>query len=131
MLSILETDRVLRLARGGWLRPWLGPALRGMTGGRLKAKVCRFPVAEREAHWQYCKGCPHMAGCAYGEVMEPDPPPETSARRLDAVRPVVVAARFPSSRQCFRWPPIPSAGPTRPSAGMIRRATAKASAKAS
>jgi hypothetical protein len=97
MLSVLETFRVLRLSRGGQLRPWLGPALRGMTGSRLKANVCRFSVAEREARWKYCKGCPHMAGCAYGEVMEPDPPAgaHVAGGWADGARPIVVAARFP------------------------------------
>src|SRR3989442_696145 len=97
MLNVLETYRVLRLARGGWLRPWLGPALRGITGSRLKAKVCRFPAFERETHWLYCKGCPHMIGCPYGEVMEPDPPPGTHVAGgwADTTRPIVIAAQFP------------------------------------
>src|SRR5580704_6724988 len=73
-LSILETYRVLRIARGGRLVPWLGPALRGLAGGRLRARVCRQPVGEQFGKWEHCRGCPLMSGCAYGETLEPDPP---------------------------------------------------------
>jgi len=35
-LEVLETNRVLRLTRGGRLLPWLGPALRGLTARQFK-----------------------------------------------------------------------------------------------
>lgn len=93
-LSILETRRVLRIARGGRLQRWLGPALRGLAGGRLKARVCRHPVADQIARgrWERCEGCPLMRGCAYGETIEAAPPTGTM---MDALRPVVIAPAYP------------------------------------
>lgn len=96
-LDVLETHRVLRIARGGRLQFWLGPALRGLAGGRLRAAVCRQPVADQLTRWRQCAGCPHMAGCPYGETVEPDPP---AGVRLpggweNAARPLVVAPYFP------------------------------------
>lgn len=96
-LSLLVTQRVLRIARGGRLQPWLGPALRGLAGGRLRARVCMHPVAEQLGRWARCAGCPEMRGCAYGETFEPDPP---EGVRLpggweNAARPLVIAAAYP------------------------------------
>ena len=96
-MSILETHRRIRLARGGRLLPWLGPALRGLAGERLRARVCQLPVAEQIARWQYCTGCPHMRGCAYGQTYEPDPPAglHLAAGWENTARPIVIAPRFP------------------------------------
>src|SRR5436309_12778631 len=98
MLTVLETQRVLRLTRPGRLLPWLGPALRGLVGMRLKEDVCRQPAAERQTTWRYCKGCPRMGGCAYGETVEPDPPPGSEVFRgqEDGLRPLVIAPHFPA-----------------------------------
>lgn len=96
-LPVLETVRLVRLARGGRLRPWLGPALRGLAGGRLRAAACVLPVAEQLTTHRYCRGCPHMAGCPYGETVEPDPPAgvELPAGWEGAARPLAVAPAFP------------------------------------
>jgi hypothetical protein len=96
-LVVLETERTVRLARGGRLLPWLGPALRGLTGGRLRARACRLSVAEQISRWKNCAGCPHMHGCAYGEVYEPDPPAglHLLAGWENAARPLVVSPAFP------------------------------------
>jgi hypothetical protein len=96
-LIVLETERTIRLARGGRLLPWLGPALRGLAGGRLRARACRYPVAEQISHWQHCAGCPHLSGCAYGEVYEPDPPAGVHLPPgwENTARPLVVSPAFP------------------------------------
>ena len=89
-LRVLETHRVLAIARDGRLQPWLGPALRGLAGGRLKARVCRQPVLDQVTRWIRCAGCPLRTGCAYGETVEggsPDTP--------DPTRPLVVAPAYP------------------------------------
>jgi hypothetical protein len=88
-LPVLETHRVLRIARGGRLRQWLGPALRGLAGGRLKARTCRQPVHEQVTRWVRCTGCPLRAGCAYGETVE------GGADAPDPTRPLVVAPAYP------------------------------------
>jgi hypothetical protein len=88
-LDVLETHRVLRVARGGRLVPWLGPALRGLAGGRLKARACRHPVLDQVTRWRHCTGCPLRAGCAYGETVE------GGGDGPDATRPVVVAPAYP------------------------------------
>ncbi|MBV9123672.1 MAG: hypothetical protein JO112_09975, partial [Planctomycetes bacterium] len=97
-LSVLETERLLRLIRPGRLLPWLGPALRGLASRRLKADVCRYPPEVQEGERRYCKGCPQLTGCPHGETFEPDPP--AGARVLhgqeDAVRPLVIAPAFPA-----------------------------------
>jgi hypothetical protein len=97
-LSILETNRVLRIARGGRLIPWLGPALRGLAGGRLRARVCRQPVGEQFGKWERCRGCPLMPGCAYGETVEPDPPMgiHLASGWESTSRPLVVAPSYPA-----------------------------------
>ncbi len=92
-LTVLEARRVLRVARGGRLQPWLGPALRGLAGGRLRARACRPPVADQLCRWARCAGCPLMAGCAYGETLEPDPP----AARPDDLIPLTVTFVGPAA----------------------------------
>jgi hypothetical protein len=101
MLPILQTTRTLMLTRPGRLQRWLGPALRGLVAGRFKARVCRQPLPERDTHWVYCQGCPLMAGCPYGETVEPDPPADAEVFRgqEDAARPVVIAPAFPVPEQ--------------------------------
>lgn len=96
-LLVRETWRTLRIARSGKLLPWLGPALRGLTGGRLRARACRFPVAEQLTRWKNCTGCPLMHGCAYGETYEPDPPPglHLAAGWENGARPILIAPAFP------------------------------------
>ncbi|MCS6863761.1 MAG: hypothetical protein RMJ56_17170 [Gemmataceae bacterium] len=89
-LKILETQRTLVIARGGRLQPWLGPALRGLAGGRLKAQVCRQPVRLQLTQWRYCHGCPLRRGCAYGETIEGG-----DAAKADPARPIVIAPLYP------------------------------------
>lgn len=89
-IPVLETHRVLQLARPGRLQPWLGPALRGLTGGRLKARACRHSVTLQLQLWKYCRGCPLRPGCAYGETIEGGDP-----EAADATRPVVIAPDYP------------------------------------
>lgn len=97
MLTVLSTQRTIRLARHGRLLPWLGPAFRGLTGGRLKAQVCGHSVADQLAQWVHCRGCPIMAGCQYGETFEPDPPAaiHLAMGKEDPARPIVFAPQFP------------------------------------
>lgn len=97
-LVVRESFGTVRLARGGKLLPWLGPAVRGLTGGRLRAHVCRWPVAEVLATWERCTGCPHMSGCQYGETYEPDPPAGVTLAPgwENAARPIVIAPAFPA-----------------------------------
>jgi len=96
-LVILETTRLLRFARHGRLLPWLGPALRGLAGGRLRASACVLPVIEQIGARKYCAGCLHMAGCSYGETYEPDPAPglHLAMGWENTARPLVVAPAFP------------------------------------
>lgn len=95
-LDVWETFRVLRVARGGRLVPWLGPALRGLAGGRLRARACVLPVADQLGRWARCAGCPHMTACAYGSTFEPDPPPvRLPAGWADVARPLVIAPTYP------------------------------------
>lgn len=101
MLRVLECGRVVRLATGGHLQPWLGPAVRGLVAGRWRAKACRFPVAEWVRRWPYCAGCPHNADCSYGRTVEPDPPPHAhvATGHDDIPRPLVLHAAFPLDEQ--------------------------------
>ncbi len=46
-LRVLLSERILRIARPGRLQPWLGPAIRGLTGGRLRAMSAGFPCANK------------------------------------------------------------------------------------
>lgn len=89
-VEVLETQRVLVIARGGRLQPWLGPALRGLAGGRLKAEVCRHPVQLQLSQWRYCRGCPLRSGCAYGETIEGG-----HTEKADPARPIVIAPVYP------------------------------------
>jgi hypothetical protein len=97
MLQVLFSTRMIRLARRGRIQPWLGPAFRGLTGGRLKAITCRQTVADQLASWSYCQGCPLQDGCAYGETFEPDPPPgvQLPQGQDQAARPIVFDPQFP------------------------------------
>ncbi len=97
-LVVRESFGTVRLARGGKLRPWLGPAVRGLIGGRLRAHVCRWPVADVLAKWERCAGCPHLSGCQYGETYEPDPPAgvDLGSGWENAARLIVIAPAFPA-----------------------------------
>lgn len=103
MLEVFETTRWLRWTRGGWLVPWLGPALRGLIARRLKAAVCRFSSKEQDTVWRYCNGCPHVAVCPYGRTFQPDPPstPKVFAGQTEAVRPIVLAPEFPAAERAI------------------------------
>ncbi|OWK41138.1 hypothetical protein [Fimbriiglobus ruber] len=96
-LFVRETRQTLRVARGGRALAWIGPALRGLAGGRLRAHVCRLPVAEQMTRWRTCAGCPAMSGCAYGETYEPDPPAGVvlAPGWENTTRPIVIAPQFP------------------------------------
>lgn len=97
MLSVLKSTRVLRFTRPGRLQPWLGPALRGLLARPFKESVCRHLLGEQQGRWLYCRGCPHMAECPYGQTLEPDPPAGTAVFKgqEQAVRPLVLALPFP------------------------------------
>jgi hypothetical protein len=97
MLSYLRVVRVVQFTRPGRLLPWMGPALRGLIARPFKERVCLQPPAVREARWVHCRGCPHLAGCAYGQTLEPDPPPGTPVfrGREQAARPLVLTLPFP------------------------------------
>jgi hypothetical protein len=109
MLPILHTTRTLLLTRPGRLQRWLGPALRGLVAARFKARVCRQPLPERDTRWVYCRGCPLLAGCPYGETVEPDPPADAEVFRgqEDAARPLVIAPAFPVPEQAAAGLRIP------------------------
>lgn len=98
MLPVLRSTRTLTFTRSGRLLPWLGPALRGLTAMRFRRSVCRQPLAEQQTRWRYCRGCPLMADCPYGQTVEPDPPPgaEVMHGQEDAARPLVIAPAFPA-----------------------------------
>ncbi len=97
-LVVRETFGEVRLARPGRLLPWLGPAVRGLTGGRLRAHVCRWPVADVLARWERCAGCPAMSECAYGETYEPDPPAGVTLLPgwENTARPITFGVSFPT-----------------------------------
>lgn len=97
MLSVLRQERFIRLLTSGRLLPWVGMALRGMLARHFKSSVCVYSQTEQDSRWRYCKGCPQMASCAYGQCLEPDPPKEVKAFRgqEDGVRPMVLAPAFP------------------------------------
>lgn len=103
MLQVRETFGVVRLARGGRLIPWLGPAVRGLIGGRLRAHVCRWPVADVLDRWERCAGCPKMGGCAYGETYEPDPPVGVNLRSgwEQTARPITLGVTFPTPERAM------------------------------
>jgi hypothetical protein len=97
VLEVMRTTRRLVFTRHGPLLPWMGPALRGLLGWRLKTVFCRQPREEWNGRWRYCAGCPHMAECAYGQTLEPDPPLEAEVFRgqEQAARPMVLCLPFP------------------------------------
>ena len=88
----------LTLTRGGRLLPWLGPALRGIVAATLKNQVCRQPPIQRELHWKFCRGCPHIHDCAYGLTYEPDPPTDRTVLKAaaDGQRAITLSPFFPA-----------------------------------
>jgi len=91
---VIERHRlVVELRTGGRLVPWVGPAFRGITALRHRAAECRQPQETWRTTWQYCRGCPHMADCGYGQAFEPDAAVAAASR--DAPRPLVIAPAFP------------------------------------
>jgi hypothetical protein len=97
MLLLRETTRELWLAGTDLLSSWLGPAVRGLVARVFKSRVCRFTPAEQLDERRYCKGCPVMAGCPYGETLESDPPLTVDAPPGgdDATRALVIAPVYP------------------------------------
>ncbi|VTS04488.1 CRISPR system precrRNA processing endoribonuclease RAMP protein Cas6 [Tuwongella immobilis] len=95
---MLESTRHLRFARAGRLNAWIGPAIRGLAGGRLRAATCRQPLPLQDTLWRNCRGCPLMGGCAFGELFEPDgePIPDEFRGSRDRARPLVIAPAFPA-----------------------------------
>lgn len=90
----VERHRVeIELRSSGRLVPWLGPAFRGITALRYRAAECRQPRETWRTTWQYCRGCPHMAACGYGQAFEPDAEPDAASRY--GLRPLVLAPAFP------------------------------------
>lgn len=87
----------LCVTRGGRLLPWLGPALRGLVAHPMKVEHCGHSPQERETRWKYCTGCPHLSNCSYGQLFEPDPPPNATLTpgREDAIRPLILFPYFP------------------------------------
>lgn len=81
-LPVERLELRLRTTRPGALLPWIGPALRGNVGDRLR-ESCR------------CGGIPHGPECVYGHLFEPTP--EGNARRgsNDTLRPLALAPAFP------------------------------------
>jgi hypothetical protein len=134
MLEVVRITRTLCLTRPGRLWPWMGPALRGLLGGRLKEAVCRQPAELRDTRWRYCAGCPHLAGCAYGATLEPDPPAGAAvfAGQERAARPVVLALPFPLPPRAAPGLELPLAvtfiGPAAAHAEAVWRALAEAGA---
>jgi hypothetical protein len=97
-LVVVERHRLtLELRNRGRLVPWLGPALRGITALRHRAAECRQPRETWLTTWQYCRGCPHIYECDYGQAFEPDAVADVDGR--DAARPLVLAPAFPLPTQ--------------------------------
>lgn len=96
-LRIRRFPLSLLVRRPAQLIQWIGPALKSLTNGRLKAQVCRHPEAERLSRWKYCKGCSFLNECSYGLFFEPenDAPASSFHSRQSAPRPVVLAPYFP------------------------------------
>lgn len=97
-MYVTRQPLTLRLLDRGRLLPWLGPALRGLGARAFKDRVCVHSAGDREQHWQSCRGCPSMSGCAYGRLYEPDPPAGRVAwtGQRDGPRPLVLAPAFPA-----------------------------------
>ena len=85
---------LIELRGRGRLVPWLGPAFRGISALRYRAAECRQPQDTWRTTWQYCRGCPFISDCGYGQAFEPDV--ATPLGRRDAPRPLVIAPDFPS-----------------------------------
>lgn len=94
MLITESANLMLRVTSSGTLLPWIGPALRGLVAGRLKAHVCQHPRNERETQWQHCHGCPHQSTCAYARLYEPAT--ENRDNLSEATRPIVLAPFYPT-----------------------------------
>lgn len=103
MLTVLHTFRLLRLTRPGRLLPWLGPALRGLLGHRLRDWVCRCDTADG------ANKVLHREGCAYGETLEATPktPVATVRGQEDGFRPLVIAPVFPAPSRGVRGLEVP------------------------
>lgn len=81
----------LRVISSGELISWIGPALRGLVAGRLKAMVCRKtdPRGQRPT---YCQGCEFHGDCPYGQLYEPPSLPNDE----EGFRPVVLSPYYPA-----------------------------------
>ena len=91
------SDLILHITKPGELLPWIGPALRGLVAGRLKAMVCQQPRTERDTRWKHCTGCQHAARCAYARLYEPEAiGNEHGGLSRSPARPVVLAPYFPT-----------------------------------
>jgi hypothetical protein len=64
----------------------------------LKNRACRWPPIQRELHWKFCRGCPHIHECAYGLTYEPDPPADRTVLKAagDGQRAIALAPCFPA-----------------------------------
>lgn len=97
MLMCWEEENLIRLTRAGRLLPWLGPALRGLMARHFKASVCHYSLQEQNNERRHCRGCPSMGECAYGQLLEPDPPTGSQVfiGQKDVARPLVLSPSFP------------------------------------
>ncbi|GAB6186690.1 hypothetical protein [Thermopirellula anaerolimosa] len=87
--SIVELS--LRATTAGKLIAWIGPALRGLTAGRLKVMTCRVLDADGNPP-AYCRGCRHHDECPYGRLYEPLAREDES----EAFRPLVLSPYYPA-----------------------------------
>lgn len=99
----------LRFLSSGRTVAWLGPALKGMVAATLKECVCRWPKEVRQRDWTYCRGCPHLPLCSYGQTFEPEVLAERTVMPTadDGQRAVAIAPQFPAplwSDRNLRWP---------------------------
>jgi len=103
-VDVLLIDLTLHVRRSGNVRPWLGPAFRGVVARRLKELQCRHDPIDREQSWVYCKGCPFNASCAYGRLFEPDGAMsgEEHPGFASGQRGVVLAVQFPMPELVMR-----------------------------
>ncbi len=76
----LELD--LETTSPGQLLPWIGPALRGNVGDRLR-ESCR------------CDDGRHLSNCPYGLLYDPSPAPGVPAGKVRPIRPLSLAPAFP------------------------------------
>lgn len=96
-VDVLLMELTLHVRRSGTVRPWLGPAFRGVVARRMKDAQCRHDPIDRETTWVYCAGCPFNASCAYGRLFEPDGAVsgEEHPGFANGQRGVVLAMQFP------------------------------------